>query len=216
VTYESEIRTLNWPEDREALLEHIRLVHGPGDYDILARWYGSMPGFDPHDSFIIDGDNGEIAGHTMLIPRALQFGDSVLPAAEVGVVGTLDTYRGRGYATAMLDQAMESMTLRGDAISIIFGIPNFYERWGYEYAVGLHLTSYESSIETQHALEAGKWNQAHGHQRRGHCPPVHPGRYACCDGPLPPGIVMWVLRYGPRSGDVALANGLHGRHRTAR
>jgi predicted N-acetyltransferase YhbS len=166
VTYESEIRTLNWPEDREALLEHIRLVHGPGDYDILARWYGSMPGFDPVDSFIIDGDNGEIAAHTMLIPRSVQFGDSVLPAAEVGVVGTLDTYRGRGYATALLDQAMEAMALRGDAVSIIFGIPNFYERWGYEYAVGLHLTSYESSIETHYALEAGKWNQAHGHQRR--------------------------------------------------
>jgi len=161
-----DIRTINWPQERAAIMEHIRLVHGPGDIDLLERWYGTMPGFDPADCFVIDGENGEIAGHLMLIPRTLQFGDSLLPAAEIGVVGTLDTYRGRGYARALMDHALEHMTQRGDAVSIIFGIPNFYEKWGYEYAVGLYLTSYESSIATEVALKAGQWNLSHGHQRR--------------------------------------------------
>jgi predicted N-acetyltransferase YhbS len=161
-----QIRTINWPQDRPAILEHIRLVHGPGDSDLLEKWYGTMPGFHPSDCFVIDGESGEIAAHTMLIPRAIQFGDSVLPAAEVGVVGTLDTYRGRGYATALMNRALERMAERGDAVSVIFGIPNFYERWGYEYAVGLYLTSYESGIETELALKAGEWNLAQSHQRR--------------------------------------------------
>src|SRR5437016_11123618 len=132
-----EIRSLNWPADRAAVMEHIRLVHGPGDSDLLERWYGTMPGFSPDDCFVIDGENGEIAAHLMLIPRVLRFGDSLLSASEIGVVGTLETYRGQGYARALMERAIERMSERGDALSIIFGIPNFYERWGYEYAVGL-------------------------------------------------------------------------------
>src|SRR5258707_180300 len=109
-------------------MEHIRIVHGPDDSDLLGKWYGTMPGFDPANSFVIEGEHGEIAAHTMLIPRHLQIGRSVLPASEIGVVGTLESYRGRGYATALMEYAVTQMVERGDAISIIFGIPNFYER----------------------------------------------------------------------------------------
>src|ERR1700687_5863170 len=101
-----QIRTIDWPDEKEKVLEHIRLVHGPGDSDLLEKWYGTMPGFDPADCFIIDGDEGEVAAHTMLIPRVVQFGSSILPASEIGVVGTLDTYRKRGFATALLEQSI--------------------------------------------------------------------------------------------------------------
>ena len=89
-----EIRNVRWPDDQNAVLEHIRLVHGPGDSDLLGKWYSTMPGFDPADCFVIEGDNGEIAAHTMLVPRRVQFGHSVFQASEIGVVGTLETYRG--------------------------------------------------------------------------------------------------------------------------
>ncbi len=161
-----QIRTISWPADRRAIMEHIRLVHGPGDSDLLEKWYGTMPGFSPDDCFVIDGADGEIAAHLMLIPRAIRFGDCVLSAAEIGVVGTLDTYRGQGYATALMERALQRMSERADALSIIFGIPNFYERWGYEYAVGLYLTSYESSIDTALAQKASDWNPSHGYERR--------------------------------------------------
>ncbi len=161
-----EIRSIKWPADRQAIMEHIRAVHGPGDTDLLEKWYSTMPGFNPADCFVIDGEQGEIAAHLMLIPRAVQFGESVLSAAEIGVVGTLERYRGRGYARALMDCAIKRMAERGDAISVIFGIPNFYERWGYEYALGLYLTSYESNIDTQAALRANRWNPSHSHQRR--------------------------------------------------
>jgi predicted N-acetyltransferase YhbS len=160
------IRRISWPADSRAIMEHIRLVHGPGDSDLLEKWYGTMPGFNPDDCFVIDGKDGEIAAHLMLIPRAVRFGDSVLPAAEIGVVGTLETYRGQGYATALMERAIQRMAERGDAVSIIFGIPNFYERWGYDYAVGLYLTSYESSIDTELALRANDWNSSNAYQRR--------------------------------------------------
>jgi len=82
------------------------------------------------------------------------------------VVGTLEKYRNQGYASALMGRALERMTERGDGVSILFGIPNFYERWGYEYGLGLYLTSYESTIDTQLALKAGSWDLSNSHQRR--------------------------------------------------
>ncbi len=161
-----QIRNINWPAEREAIAEHIRLVHGPGDSDLLMRWYGNFPGFDPADCFVIEGEGGEIAAHTMIIPRAIRIGPASIPTAEIGVVGTLETYRGRGYARALMDRALGRMSERRDALGMILGIPNFYERWGFEYAFGLYLTSYESEISTEQALRAGKWDPSHSHHRR--------------------------------------------------
>lgn len=161
-----DIRNINWPDERPAILDHIRLVHGEDDGELLTKWYGTMPGFDPADCFVIEGDQGEIAAHVMLIPRTLQFGESTHKAAEIGIVGTLEAYRNRGYGSALMDQAILRMGQRGDALSVLFGIPNFYERWGYEYAIGLYLTSYESSIDTELALKAGVWDFSHSHMRR--------------------------------------------------
>ena len=161
-----DIRNIRWPDDWEGIVEHIRLVHGPGDVDFLTRWYGSYPGFDPADCFVIEGEQGEIAAHAMLVPRQIRIGSAVLPTAELGVVGTLETYRGRGYATALINRALQRMTERRDALGLVLGIPNFYERWGYEYAAGLYLTSYESDIDLEHALTAKHWNPAHSYQRR--------------------------------------------------
>ncbi|MEP7287225.1 MAG: GNAT family N-acetyltransferase [Chloroflexota bacterium] len=170
-----QIRTIRWPDERQAILDHIQLVHGAEDGALLAKWYGTMPGFDPADCFVIDSDTdetgdggttGEIAAHAMLLPRHIQFGKSVLSAAEIGVVGTLEAYRHRGYATALIDRVIERMAERRDAVGVVFGIPNFYERWGYEYSMGLYLTSYESLLDTELALKAGKWNFGHSHQRR--------------------------------------------------
>lgn len=161
-----DIRHIRWPAEQEALAEHIQQVHGPDDRDLLMHWYGNFPGYDPADCFVIEGDEGQIAAHTMLIPRQIQIGQTVLPAAEIGVVGTLEPYRGRGYASALMDRALARMTERGDALGLILGIPNFYERWDYEYAAGLYLTSFESDIVTDNALKAGTWSQTHSYQRR--------------------------------------------------
>jgi predicted acetyltransferase len=160
-----QIRSIRWPEDRDSIIEHIHIVHGSSDGNLLGNWYGTMPGFSPDDCFVIE-DEGKIVAHTMLIPRYIQVGQSVLQASEIGVVGTQETYRRQGYASALMDRAITRMAERGDAISILFGIPNFYERWGYEYSIGMYLTSYESSLTTEQALRGGKWDMTNSHHRR--------------------------------------------------
>lgn len=159
------IRNISWPEDQAAVLEHIRLVHGPGDHELVEVWYGSMPTFDPADCFVLEVDNRIIA-HAMLLSRQIQIGECMLPVGEIAMVGVQPEYRGRGVAHALLDIAHDRMTGREDALGLIFGIPNFYEHWQYEYAVGLYLTSFESSIATDLALKAGHWSPEHSYERR--------------------------------------------------
>ncbi|MBP8974165.1 MAG: hypothetical protein KBH93_09840, partial [Anaerolineae bacterium] len=61
------VRTIRWPEEREAILDHVRLAYGPDEYEQVAAWYGTLPTFDPADCFVIDGDRpGEIAAHANL------------------------------------------------------------------------------------------------------------------------------------------------------
>jgi hypothetical protein len=161
------LRTLRWPDDQDSILDHIRQVYGPADHETWSASYGAAPDFDPANGFVIDGDaEGEIAAHAMIIPRQIQIGDSLLPAAEISLLGTLEAYQDRGYENVLLDVVHQRMTERGDVLGLSFGSPLLFEPWQYEYAVGLYLTSYESDIATDLALKANQWNPAHSYERR--------------------------------------------------
>ncbi len=160
------VRNILWPEEQDALFEHIGLVHGASELEPVAAWYGSTPRFDPQDCFVIDGSNGQIAAHAMLIPRQIQIGTSIIPASEISLMGVLEPYRGQGYGARLMDALHYRMSERGDGLGLVIGIPNFFERWHYEYAAGLYLTSYESDILTDLALKAGSWDSGHSYERR--------------------------------------------------
>ncbi|RPJ00059.1 MAG: GNAT family N-acetyltransferase [Chloroflexi bacterium] len=161
-----KVRNILWPEEQDTIFEHIGLVHGASELEPVAAWYGSTPHFDPQDCFVIDGDNGQIAAHACLIPRQIHLGSSIIPASEISVMGVLEPYRGRGYGSRLMDAMHYRMSERGDGLGLAIGIPNFYERWHYEYAAGLYLTSYESDILTDLALKAGSWDSEHSYERR--------------------------------------------------
>lgn len=161
------LRNIRWPDDQESLLDHIRQVYGSAEYETWSASYGAAPDFDPANCFVIDGHlEGEIAAHAMIVPRQVQIGDSVLPAAEISLLGTLEAYQDRGYENLLLEVIHQRMTERGDVLGLSFGSPLLFEPWQYEYAVGLYLTSYESDIPTDLALKAGQWNPAHSYERR--------------------------------------------------
>jgi GNAT superfamily N-acetyltransferase len=161
------VRNIRWPDDHDAIMDHIRLVYGQDDYQMLAGSYGQIPTFEPADCFVIDGENEkEIAAHGMIVPRLMQIDAALLPTAEIALLGVLESYRGRGYEESLLDALHTRMTVRGNALGVSFGQPGLFEPWAYEYAVGLYLTSYESDISTELALRAGHWNLEHSYERR--------------------------------------------------
>lgn len=176
-----DVRTIRWPDDLDAILAHIERVHGLADRVLAEATYGLTPGFNPHDCFVIEADGGTIAeggvnavnagggtiaAHAMLIPRQIQIGRSRLPTAEISMLGVLPDYAGEGYDVLLMDALHARMAQRGDALGLTYGAPDLYDNWGYEYAAGLYLTSYESSIDPVLAQRAGHWDRHHSYERR--------------------------------------------------
>lgn len=160
------VRPLRWPDDHAALAAHFRQAHGPGEDELLSAWYGTLPGFDPRNSFVIENEDGAITAHAMLVPRQFQIGASMLPAAEIAVLDTPDDPAQRDLQHALFEALHARMTERGDALGLLLGSSDVGDTWQYEYAVGLYLTSFESGIATEALLKAGRWDPAHSYERR--------------------------------------------------
>lgn len=162
-----QIRTLRWPDDHEALFQYFDRVYGPEEQTSIAAWYGTHPGFEPADAFVVEAEpGGEIAGHAALISRSLQIGEAALPAGEIVLAGVDDAHHKQGLERALLEAVHARLDEREDAVALTLGLPNSYEHWQYDYAAGLYLTSFESEIMTDLAQKAGHWDSAHSYERR--------------------------------------------------
>lgn len=77
-----------------------------------------------------------------------RIGDAVVPMGGIGGVNTDPEYRLHGYARTMLTYAVDWMTQHGYYISGLYGIPNFYTKFGFatclaEYLLTIPLPSAE-------------------------------------------------------------------------
>lgn len=171
---DTKVRPLRWPDDRTALFEHFRRTNASEDDELLRAWYGTLPGFTPGNSYVIEASDSSIAAHIMLIPRQLQIGPSTLPTAEITLMSVPDEAAQPDLLRALFEAIHARMTARGDALGLLLGPPDAtgywmnegQDDWQYEYAVGLYLTSFESEIATEALLKAGRWDPTHSYQRR--------------------------------------------------
>ncbi len=62
---------------------------------------------------------------------SLWFDGIQVPAGGISGVCTAEKYRGRGFALACLDRALKVHKENDELLSVLFGIPHFYERHGY-------------------------------------------------------------------------------------
>ncbi len=81
----------------------------------------------------------------------LRIGDCVVRCGGIGGVETARQYRGNGYATQVLDDALDFMHGAGMAVSVLFGIPGFYPRWGYVPALVECVVQVETAVGLQAA-----------------------------------------------------------------
>jgi predicted N-acetyltransferase YhbS len=87
--------------------------------------------------FVEDTQSGKIVSSLCLIPWTWRYEDVEIPAGEMGIVGTLENYRGRGLIRAQAELFKQRLRQRGCLLSQIQGIPYFYRQFGYEYAIPL-------------------------------------------------------------------------------
>jgi predicted N-acetyltransferase YhbS len=82
-------------------------------------------------------DGPTVAATAMLLDETLVLDGLAIPAGQVELVATAREYEGRGLARALMAWAHERSARRGQLAQVMLGIPYFYRRFGYQYAVDL-------------------------------------------------------------------------------
>lgn len=132
------LRTAASPDDIERVAQFNGLIHGAELAIAVRRLLRDYAGIDGRDIvFVEDTATGEIVSSLLLLPWTLSYGGVNLPVGEMGMVGTLESQRGRGLVRIQTAYFMQRLRERGCLLSLIQGIPYFYRQFGYEYAMPL-------------------------------------------------------------------------------
>lgn len=87
--------------------------------------------------YIEKKDSNKIVSSITLMPLEWNFNGIPIPICEMGLVGTLPKYRNRGLMGIMNKLYEDIMRQEGYLLSVIRGIPYYYRRFGYEFALNL-------------------------------------------------------------------------------
>src|SRR5215213_4409613 len=76
--------------------------------------------------------DGRQVSRVVIVPMLMRIGTAVVRMDGIGGVGTEEGFRHRGYSRRVMESAVQQMR-RGDAaLSTLFGIQDFYQKFGYE------------------------------------------------------------------------------------
>ena len=89
------------------------------------------PDYEASDRLLIKHRQNVVA-HVRLAPRTMRFGSVTLPVSCVSENATLPEFRGRGYASALLEAAESRMAQDGAVLGVLrTSEPGFYRRRGW-------------------------------------------------------------------------------------
>ena len=125
-------------EDFIKILELNVAVHGEEIKEYIKRIYKEHPKKkDILWFYIEDNSTGQIISSITLLPLEWQFEGKLLSVCEMGFVGTLKEYRGKGLIDKLNEFYERVMMERGYLLSCLRGIPYYYRRFGYEFVLSL-------------------------------------------------------------------------------
>lgn len=128
----------NKKEELQEILELNVSVHGEPVRDYFTHVFLNHPRKeDILFLYIKDSNTKKIVSSINLMPLKWRFGSTTIPVCEMGFVGTLEKYRGKGLIVELNRLYEQIMAERGYIISVIRGIPYYYRKLGYEFALPL-------------------------------------------------------------------------------
>lgn len=105
---------------------------------------------DSHTCYIELLLNDEVVSNLRVFHRSLRIGSVIASFGGIGYVETDEAFRRRGFARQILDEANRYLGEAGLDLGLLFGIQDFYQRWGYAPAI----PEYEVTIETAALTDA--------------------------------------------------------------
>jgi len=125
-------------QDLEQVAAFNGVVHDEGVAAMTRALISHHPHTRPeHCLCVADETTGQVVSSLCLIPWTWRYEEVELKAGEMGIVGTLETYRRRGFIRALVTRFDELLREGDYDLSPIQGIPYFYRQFGYEYAIPL-------------------------------------------------------------------------------
>lgn len=113
-------------------------IHGQGVANFAPALILHHPATRPeHWLYIEDEATKQIVSALSLIPWEWRYENVTLKSGEVGIVGTLESYRNRGLIRSLMARHKELLHEGNFDLSHIQGIPYFYRQFDYEYAMPL-------------------------------------------------------------------------------
>jgi predicted N-acetyltransferase YhbS len=87
----------------------------------------------PGTAVVLDGDR--VVATASLLDERLDLCGHAVPAGQVELVATAASHEGRGLARALMQWCHDRSRSKGQLAQVMIGIPNFYRRFGYAYAM---------------------------------------------------------------------------------
>lgn len=88
-------------------------------------------------TFTVVTDGRRVVSSLCLLDETLRLSGVDVPCGQIEFVATDPSYRRRGLVRAQFERMHRWSAERGELLTLVTGIPYFYRRLGYEYALGL-------------------------------------------------------------------------------
>lgn len=118
-------------EEREQLLSLLKSAFPSTDIEWFPPYYDGDPYYKLEYTRVWE-ENGVLVSTVQIVKKILRIEDQTILLGGIANVGTHPEHRGRGYASALLEDALRLMDEEGFHLSLLFtGIQPFYERLGW-------------------------------------------------------------------------------------
>jgi hypothetical protein len=107
---------------------------------------GEVPGRTKAELFV----DGVCVSWLTVVPFTIRVGRATLRMDGIGGVGTHSAHCHKGYSRRVIEATIGRMTRGGAAVSMLYGIPDFYPKFGYATAGAEH-TLYLRSLWSKRA-----------------------------------------------------------------
>ncbi len=133
------IRRAKDGSDSKKLHTLFNQVFHPEEVGVLAEtMFNHLPGMEHKYWFIAEEkETGTIVSAFALIPWTCEIEGIQLKVAEMGIVGTLEEHQRQGLFSRLNQEFDQVLEEEGFDFAMIQGIPGFYTRFGYAYALPL-------------------------------------------------------------------------------
>ena len=129
-----EVRAATAADEEQVVA--LQCARNGDECDAPVRELFDRPGVGPERFAVaVDTPTGRVVSSLCLVPERFRIGDVDLTVGQVEYVATGETHGRRGLVRALMDVAHEWSRADGHLAEVIAGIPYFYRRFGYEYAV---------------------------------------------------------------------------------